>query len=1068
MIKYSPKTSANGKTSILILSLLILMLVPTVSANDWTQYTPNVITNPSELITKIKTYPVYAMAYTNQNNTYFYNGSTWKQITAPTLNKIPQLATNTQVDFDKAGDGNFYWRYFNNSLFMETYQYNPETQIWTLIKDRQEDNGVGNGMTSGLSCLKESGTANCYYLAIIGTQLTPRDALTETNKTTLSLNTANHWLEAGNTEVYIARLGAIYAYNGVSWNIITPIMNGVATMNSLNNFVESKDSDYKAICAFVTGSGYKKLQKYGSVNGTFDKNATPTCVDNVLAIDPIQKDIFFGNDSGYISRIGYTSSTAWTSEPIPATSVDFDHDVRRGWLGSNNQFFYYSGSGAVGTTSSVPPNATTYNLAHYYNQNNNVTSILAVTPITSTKTYALARTSNNLTIISYDVSTPTSMIINELVTPYNKQPRSMDSLGDTILLGTNNNAILYNNTSPEDVTILNEQATIQKGAISDDLTSVYYTTGDLAYACDSFFTGDIIKYNITSGITITSVGEKCRDISSDSSGSTLYFWEGTSGLKIKDENLTSLSTINDITSVPNNNPTDSLSLYGNNLAVITGRNIIKIYDITNPTTPILNWECRVQNDISAIEMLDENKIIIATETPSIGVCNKNDSSLYDSTNNYYVAKILTSVNVGNVRDIRRNADGLSFSTAETDRYGYYSLTTGTLATTNIAPVISSIILNKNPICTNETVNGIVNAYDQDTPLQLYYSITCTGATSQSYSSTSGEFACSWQNAGTKSIQVTAHDNDNTVNNPISVTVQNCVNNNFLNFQIRDYDHPENLISGVLVNVLGQTSALSNNAGYASFNLPTAGIYNVSFSKTRYYDDTKEVQTGDGIRTLYLKSKNIVDNSTGQLVGRTTLSVLVKEEGTNKILPNALVSATNPIGGASVQTYSDLTGTANLIDVSSGVNLIVSASLTGYATRFTNIILSKGETKTLILLLNKEGYLNASSGRNCQDYLKGFLLCSPLNTSGNGDYCTTDNDCIGGRCSLSAGAVRTCSQLNYTYCDERGFDRGTWCMINQGITRGGEKSSNWILDHLLYVLAFLIILGIILFAVGRKR
>ena len=1061
-------TKAKIAGMMILTASILLFTIPVVFAQDWTPITPPLTLND---YLKVRTYDTYAMTIANTTTpgvfeAFFYNGTGWGQRLLPNT-----TFSYTYVDFDKATDGNFYWQFLNASQnYFEMWQYNPYLENWSFITSVTEStiNVIQNNYA--FSCIKSGSghdasntDADCYYQIFNGTSYYVKGI----NGATPSLTTSTQpFLDAG-TELNTGS-SANFRWNGVAW--ISEGSVGVRDRYLVDN-------DYKVITDF--GNSGVPVYIKNSTSGTFyTRYSSPGSTSAVaVASQSDNTNIYVADFTPAIIKFGYfTGNVSFpniqdqVNTSARQTDIDFDLSFDVGWSVGLTGTIYKFTAGTFQTSSAVPPNATVYNLAQYTSINPNITSIVAVRPITSTKTYALARTTNNLTIVSYDVSTPTSIIVDGLITPFNKQPRSLDGLGETILAGTNSNALLYNNTDSEDVTSLTLKATMQDGIISDDAISVYTATGDVAYSCDSKGAGSFIQYNTTTGVVTNSEFESCRDIASSSGGDVLYLWEGTSGIKIKNNTLNDLNTLNIISNIPTTNPTDALSTFGSSLAIITGRNTISIYDTTNPTSPTPSWTCRAQNDISAIEMLDSQKVIVATNTPSIEICNQNDTALYDNTNGYFVSKLLKSIGVGNVIDIRRNAQSLSFSTAETTQYAYYVLTTGTLATTNIAPVITSVTLSTNTLCQNQTLSGTINAYDIDTPLQLSYGVTCAGATSQSSGASHPEFTCSWDTAGTKTITAIVHDNVNTVNLVTSVFIQACSFNNFLDFQVLSSQNSQTTtlpaLPSVLVNVIGQTSDVTDNGGYVSFNLATAGIYNVSFSKATYITQTRQVQTGLGVRKIYLES--LTDNSTGTVSSRTLLQVIVKDENTNLVIPNALVSASNPIGGESRQSYTDQTGTANLLDVASGVNLIISASADTYVNRFTNTILVNGETKTMTILLNKVGYQNLSSGRGCQDYLKGFVLCSPLNNTLNGDTCLSDTDCIGGRCSLSAGAVRTCSQLNYTYCDERRFDRGTWCMINQGITRGGEHSSNWILDHLLYVLTFLIILGMILFAIGRRR
>jgi hypothetical protein len=227
-----------------------------------------------------------------------------------------------------------------------------------------------------------------------------------------------------------------------------------------------------------------------------------------------------------------------------------------------------------------------------------------------------------------------------------------------------------------------------------------------------------------------------------------------------------------------------------------------------------------------------------------------------------------------------------------------------------------------------------------------------------------------------------------------------------------------------------------------------------------------------------------------ITGGTTniLTVNTVDENDNP-LPYVGVSVTDPVTAISRIGQTDAVGTTLFTNLPIGLELKITASKTGYRAENAGIYnvgnvekeeslylsyftIQNGETKTLIIkLLNKatNPLVNYSRGRGCSDGISGIILCSPLNVSGDGDNCDSDDDCIGGRCQISPSNSRTCSTFNWTYCDDIGMSRGNSCFI-RATTGGmlGEAGSTMIKNFFYVLVAIAILFFIIIIVRSFKK
>lgn len=801
--------------------------------------------------------------------------------------------------------------------------------------------------------------------------------------------------------------------------------------------------------------------------------------DLIFAICPLNETVVYkkltsGNSTHFSTINGITNAVNGRLMIMDITGDGTDDIL---YVGTDNSITVYT----AGSTVTATPNQTAYRVTAYFNNNTNNTQIRGVTRESTTTTYAVGKHNGQLSVISYDHLNPNNIIADNYTLQNTKTPRGISTLGDTLIIGSNSNAFLFNNTGQEDVTQIQQQEELQDGAFTDDIVAIKYATAEIAYACDSKGFGTLIKYNTTSGtVMLTKSFESCTDLAVDSGGDNIYAYYGTSGVKIFNTNLTQIGSINEVTSTPESNPTDVLSVYANHLSVVTGRNVIKTYSITTPSTPTLEWECRASLDITAIEALDDQVIAIGTAY-SLQLCNQNDTGLYDSANAYYVSKQLrVNTNGGIQLDMEANQN-LQVRAAEGTQFALYSITIGDLANFNLPPIINSVTLTPTNPCINQTVYGNLEATDPDTPEQLTKYYACDGST---YSFTvSGSFTCSYTTSGTKTLRFKATDAASTTTSTQAISVQSCVignTTNPINLQVYDGINTTMGLPDVLLQIEGDGSTTTDATGFAYMTLPNAGTYNATISKSGYITQVGTITTGNQRTIAYLEP---IENSNGE--SRTILTIHVRDENNNAVA-NALVSITNDITGQSKFGNTNALGDLILADIFTGTHLRITATKEGYGTtKIINAVgnnvtelssnlyvdLTEGEQKTVNLQLKKNTAIIGNS-RGCQDFIDGVMLCSPRNINGTGDNCIQDTDCLSSRCQkiTPTSTHGTCSEFNWTLCDSQGRERNSRCFTANYAQGAFAGIASTVLTYFLYViigLAILVIFLMVMASINKK-
>jgi hypothetical protein len=1035
------------QAKIIILASFLLLLATFAEAADFTQYIGSPTSNQ---INQISTYQEHAFGITTSNNILFYNGTAWVEISAPT-HALGGALTQTMID--KATDGNFYLLLQNTTHHKEFWEYNPVTQTYTQIASSLAGTGTASGMAcihSGVGYDNSSTDADCYVGLTNGTMYGINGAAPSSTNP----NGGISYL-VGGTRI-LAKTATLKEYNGVSWNDL-----GVGAAIGAYHL----DNNYKTTQFSINAYRWNQTTAAFTLIGApaFASSVTSTAIEgDTLKIYAATVSNGIYKTSNYFSLLNFSLDTT-TSAGM--RSIDCDINSFNCWAGGDSGVIYHAGASGGSTTTVI--NRTTYTLTKYTHNQTGTTNIAGIAPLNEFTTYATALINGAAQLVSYDTSTATNIIQKNQTTGTTNTPRAISAYNDEIIIAESVGAYLFNNTAQGDATQASFVTEMLDPTLANWLSTIKYATQTTAYSCHTgSLQHGLIRYNTVSNTTASiNLTENCYDIETDTLGTTIYTYSGMAGIKIYNASLSLKATKSIITSTPVGLITDALSAYGNNLAIVTGRNVIKIYDITATTSPNFLWECRTDRDITAIEMLSD-KIIVAGTNSGISVCNEDDTALYDNTDNFYAAFYIGTIGK-TPTDLARNNNNLMFSSAEGDQYTLYQLSAGDLSRTNLAPTITSIDTPSTTICTNESASFTIHATDQDTPLSdLRYYYKCN-PTDQIFS-TYTDFYCTFASIGTKTVTAGVTDGTTNVTKTKIIVVQNCSSNPVqLTIRVLDYDQPSQVLQDVLVNIAGYTSTTTDSNGYARITLASPGSYNLTLSKANYISQTIPVtlDSGSNFGTLYMKS-NFVNDSNGNLIQRTLLIINVQDTS-NIPIPLALVTYTDPITAIAHITSTDSNGQATFTDPPTGINLQISAGKTGYSPQFAETPTTQGQTTTVTIILLRVGEsINQSSGRGCTDYVKGIILCSPLNTSGNGDSCTIDADCITGRCEPG---LHRCSEFNWTQCDAMGLDRGGKCYTAVMAGAGGRGLTNNILDNLLYWLgATFILIFIIIIASILKR
>lgn len=801
---------------------------------------------------------------------------------------------------------------------------------------------------------------------------------------------------------------------------------------------------------------------YGTTT-TFTTTVTNTYSSTANATITIEKDagatlcqswtLYPATTGSYSATNSISGSGAWTNCPIGIYNVTTNISDGLGHTAT----YHFNWEVIANTTI----NTTNYTITDYAT-NDDYTQIYAITKVNNNKIYS---TGNNLTaqhIISYDVTNPDNIIrktieIND--TTSFSEPTSISYNNNTLYLGTDDELYAFSNAQYGDATQLTQDAsTYSFGSLNQRINDLEAIPNGAWMCQQGLIYDELTLYNRTDNSTTTTLtADPCYGLTINNNIAYVRLSNSIKIYNLTDQNL--LATITGLSTPYAGARHDLISISGNHLYTISGNNYIRHYNITDPTSPSLLNSCYNNYGTTSLEAIDDTTVITGYDTgiiTGLRVCDYTNALLYDIGSNTYSSTNLKTYSNGEIpHEIILLSTG-KIAVAENNRVGIHTYTKETTAiTTNNPPTINSITTSTATPCVNQTIQVTIEATDTDNPQDLTYDWDCNGIEAvKTHNYLTNTFTCQYDSAGTKTIKAWVSDGYLTVLNQKNVVASICNTTNFLNFKVLDgiTGLP---ISGVLINIVGETSGITDTAGQSTFNLPTASTYEVSFSKNNYVTTTNQFTTNNLFYNVYLEPTT---TTTGT---RTILYVNVVDRNSQPIV-GATVSATDPITAIAKTTSTNALGIATLLDVTSGVDLRISAGKSGYTTQFTQQIILAGETKTITITLPLTTETTSQqTARGCQDYVDGWILCEPLNNTG-GNGCTTNTDCVGGRCQPSG----FCSNVNWTRCDQEGQDRGSWCATTVSLKKAGNMLEGAILENFLYFALFVII--IILFLILMKN
>jgi len=687
---------------------------------------------------------------------------------------------------------------------------------------------------------------------------------------------------------------------------------------------------------------------------------------------------------------------------------------------------------------------------------------------------------------SYDLTQPTNIIYQRHNTsleqdgntnPYQISQIDIYTGADRIFIGTNNELYTYINATKLNAEELTYEDEIGFGIFENDgINDVSAENLELAWVCQDgtgIENDDIYRYNATSKSYDNQMNvNPCRDLQYRNGyiyahrgySNDIQIWDSTTQTKLSTIDITktiSTYTFNDLLDT-----TDD----GNNLYIITGKDEIRKYDVTNKSNPTLQKKCYTETsnlEITSIENLYENEIAIGIIDINDGlrylyICDLGNNETYSATKSGYIAQFLTRALYGTVLQIQRLDDNGKFHTAEEGAYGlyYYQKTFVPVAIPN-APTISQVTKTTNTPCKNDIVEFEIFATDPDIGDTISYALSCTGGTANQWTFYN-KFSCSYTTTGNKNINAWARDQGGATSPTYttSVNVQDCEATLKILFKVMDYT-TGSILSGVNVEVEGIGTDTTDNNGYADFIATNTSIHKTTFTKTDYAPNIQYYYPSPHRNDVFIRRLTPPTNETP-----TTgiLIVYVYADINMTPLENVLVSTNDVVTGNTRYGITNAQGTIYIFDVYPSDKLLVGAKKEGYdyTPLYTTII--AGETKTIEIIMGVTtptggtGGIMPATPRHCIDTIKGVWLCGNLSTTGIGNHCAQDNDCISGRCSLALTPEgRECSKFNYTLCDNQGINRGNTCIFKNMTLGFFATIGDLMLEYFLYLIIFIVII-----------
>jgi hypothetical protein len=728
--------------------------------------------------------------------------------------------------------------------------------------------------------------------------------------------------------------------------------------------------------------------------------------------------------------------------------------------------------------SNTTTNTTNYNTTNYEQIDSNITGIQSVISLGENNAYASATNPahDKIYLISYDSTNPNSITKKVLQINQTTGATVATSLAmgnNKIYLGTDNEIYEFKNAQNADATqLIQNETTTSLNLLSDYVYDLTSNNDQEAWVCNKVWTGDQLRYYNSTDKSTTNIGSINPCKTTYLTGELLIINMGSSGIRIY--NTTTQTQISSITTDITNSPSgayhDRITTYNNIMFAITGTNKITKYNLTNPTNPTKIADCySLTGDLVSLEALSENEVIIGTDYPSLRVCDYGNNNNLDPQTGNYVSNLITALTTGNYPyEISKMGDSGKFQVAEDKAYAvYFYQKSQQINPTNQAPIVSNVSLSTTNPCVGQTIFADINAYDFENN-EIYYDWDCTGARplmANNYYLHS--FQCTYSTSGTKILRIWTKDDYNLPSQTtININVTTCQQTpNQIQYKILDHETGEP-IEGATITIDNTYVQLTDTFGNANFIVPNIQSYPVTIEKEGYFTGVGTITPSNNRVTVYLQPTTIG----GQTV--TTLLVNVQDTNSNAIF-ESLVTILNPVTGETKYANTNTQGQAILTNMFTGTNLILRASKDGYITEDSYVSISSGEQKTITLTIGtkKPSGQTIGNNRGCVDPIEGVMLCSPLNISGTGDNCNTDNECITGACLPHPSGIQgKCASFNWSLCDRDGRQRNNACFASYTTQGIGGGITVWMLGNFLYVLVFVVFLvmfAIIMASVRRR-
>ncbi len=267
----------------------------------------------------------------------------------------------------------------------------------------------------------------------------------------------------------------------------------------------------------------------------------------------------------------------------------------------------------------------------------------------------------------------------------------------------------------------------------------------------------------------------------------------------------------------------------------------------------------------------------------------------------------------------------------------------------------------------------------------------------------------------------------------------------MSFIVRDSSTLNTIFNTNITLVSPETDfAVTGAGGQASFTGLNESVYEVRFNADTYDQYISYFAVQDTIHTVYLTPASATE---------TYIALTVKDSTTLLPIEQAFVSFYNPI---TYEIHYEFTSSEGEITqpVSNGdYHWEIDVTKVGYADYGTQLWVNSEITNTYTIYVAPSGteaggLVNHTTGRGCQDLLRGIWLCNQTNI-----HCEQNSDCLSDMCNVAG----QCSSFNYTWCDNNGRPRNQRCIMAGTFERFIGNITDWILDNFLWVLIIILLL-----------